>query len=168
MTNLRRKKMSRSEPRLMPECTIEGKDQYGFRTYAQPAPPKALRHYFIEGAHFGSDPARAIQYQGMFLKPKGLFFFCKFCGRMWAECPVDNETSSIAVMPCERHKPNYSWDVPGSVWLSWDSSWTDSLPKSVLEREFSLHYARTQPPHSIPIGSTERYAPSDTFTSPSG
>lgn len=123
---------------LMPECTKEGKDQYGFTIFTEPTKPKEFRHYFIEGQHYGSYPAQAIQYQGAFFKPRGLFFFCNECGRIWAECPVDNQRSQLVQTVCERHGQTYSWDYPGSLWLSWDASWIAGLPRKVLIRELAI------------------------------
>lgn len=42
---------------------------------------------------------------------------------------------------CEKHELPYPFRVPGSMWLDWDRTLSESLPSAALKREVDLHLA---------------------------
>lgn len=115
------------------------------------------RHFFIEGHYLGAVTLglERIRNGNALVPPKGNFFFCPHCCRMWAECPVEGQSGMVWSMACKNHKPGEAtggWghdhygmmQVPrtmpiGSIWLDWDPPFTASFPPRVMEWEFARH-----------------------------
>lgn len=84
-----------------------------------------------------------------------LLWYCGQCGTVYARChSVDLFGRSMewlsVRLACAKCQPYFSWEVPGSIWMGWDKDWTNSLPLSVLQREFDLHYEHLQKIGELP------------------
>ena len=114
----------------------------------------STQHFLIRGKHFGTAERTVgdtpLLIRGEPAPPHGEAFFCPICTELWAQCPVEGEPSTVHISPCDKHHPGEhfgSWSlgavspyqVPGSLMLSYDATWNNSLPLPILVREFHLH-----------------------------
>ena len=109
-----------------------------------------LRHFFIRGQYICSAPAEPHRVHSELCQPYGRAFFCPLCSEVWALAPVEGQPTHCHHAFCDKHHPEdpvigtwnfghiYSWDVPGSLWISYENQWNLDLPKEILEREFML------------------------------
>lgn len=71
--------------------------------------------------------------------PNSLLFYCTECGDVYAKFPVirvsDNRPLSWRSMAgcCTRCRKSY--EIPGSIWCSWEAEYTRRLPREVLQHE---------------------------------
>lgn len=114
------------------------------------------QHFFIRGRHYGTTERAPMVSRGDLAYPPGAAFFCPLCTELWAQCPIEGEPSIVHISPCDQHKcgdhfGSWSlgsvspWQVPGSLMLSYDGTWNQSLPLPVLVREFYLHFNHCYP-----------------------
>lgn len=80
-----------------------------------------------------------------------LAFGCKYCGKVYAHAilngmPKDKLRVRFLSCMCEgcRGKPpaylETMFEVPGSIWKSWDQDYQSVLPESVLAYEVERHF----------------------------
>lgn len=130
------------------------------------------RHFIVEGKYLGSVQLKAEwpHKSTTPVPPKGQCFFCPACARLWAECPVEGQSSMIWSLVCERHAPGDkiggmgpertgmylvgSCSPPGSLWLSWDNDFNSTLPAAVVSRELILHLKWAASTAPAPIASS--------------
>jgi len=70
-------------------------------------------------------------------------WFCPYCADIWARAIVTTApVFQSNAHPCEKHLLPDGWlfQLPGSIFLSWDKDFTAALPRELWEREFNLHY----------------------------
>ena len=79
--------------------------------------------------------------------PRSYLFICPTCGEVWAKADitysrltreVKRTPYQLLAIGCGQH-PQHSQEIGGSLWLSWDSDFTDSLSQDFLYRELFLH-----------------------------
>jgi hypothetical protein len=101
------------------------------------------QHYFAEGRYLGATERKLIRVHDTLSPPLGSAFFCPYCAEVWARCPVEINGSSqltmVWTLSCRKHPAHYGCGVPGSLFLTWDKSFNDSLPEDAIRREFSVH-----------------------------
>lgn len=78
--------------------------------------------------------------RGEFAPPSGYAYFCSTCGRVWARVVVTARPFSVWSLTCEKCPRSHSLEVAGSLFLSWERPFNDSLPREVLLREFEIGY----------------------------
>lgn len=111
----------------------------------------STQHFILRGKHFGTVERGRIVSRSETAPSHGCAFFCPICTDLWAQCPIEGEPSTVHIIPCDKHHPGDhfgSWSlgsvpryqVPGSLMLSYDNTWNECLPLSVLVREFHLHF----------------------------
>jgi hypothetical protein len=98
------------------------------------------QHFIIEGRYLGSAPRTFDLFAEAF--PRSVLLYCDQCGEAWAKFPVEASDKSVRPwiayrMTCRKHTTITHLDVPGSIWLSWDSDFLKALPLPVLEWEFN-------------------------------
>ena len=111
----------------------------------------STQHFLIRGKHYGTVERGQIWAHSERAAAFGYAFFCPLCTELWAQCPVEGQASQVHISPCDKHQIGErlgawshghvaSYQVPGSLMLSYDQTWNDVLPLAVLVREFHLHY----------------------------
>jgi hypothetical protein len=105
------------------------------------------RHFFIDGRFVASGPAGYREAEGKQHPPHSYSFVCGHCGEQWLKSPVALGEGkpllwNCLTLNCRRCNDKYPsrWRVPGSLWLSFDKSFTESFPEAVLRRELELHW----------------------------
>lgn len=109
--------------------------------------PPFLQHFIVQGKYLGSALRGKVWVQAERQSPRSMTFVCGVCGDAWAKCPVEKVgsptelTQFIAMLRvCPKHSQS-SYDVPGSLTLSWDGDFNDSFPEAVVQWEFQQHLA---------------------------
>jgi hypothetical protein len=104
------------------------------------------RLFIIEGGFCGEVPVEAEWIHNVLIPPQSYLFFCLTCGKDFARSPVykpDGECTEWQSIRgyCRKHAPSYlsMFQVPGSIWLSWDQKFTESFPEPVIRWEFNRH-----------------------------
>lgn len=115
------------------------------------------RHFFIEGQYLGSTPVgfERVRDSNRVVPPRGHSFFCPYCGRLWAECPVENQGAMVWTRGCKDHAAGsivggfpagglgsmmvHTFEAPGSIHLPWEEGFSASFPPKVIEWEFVRH-----------------------------
>lgn len=123
---------------IIKACKRKSTDFMGQTIYIEDAEAGVMRHFFLRGAHITSQQANAIHHIGGYYKPDGLAFFCKHCSELWFISPVDGRKSMVYTQDCDKHEADWSLDLPGSIWLSWDNFWNQEIPRFLLIRELKL------------------------------
>jgi len=108
------------------------------------------QHFFVEGSYLGTTMRKDIYVRSTVAPPMGEAFFCPFCARIWAVCPVVGQPTAVSTVLCEKHNPKDSvgdWQIgyaeyPGSILFSWDDEWNSMLPRDAFKREFLLYCKR--------------------------
>lgn len=106
---------------------------------------------FIDGALFDNREVGQIQVRNTLAAPYGQSFNCPICMRQWAVVMISGQPTHALNSFCSHHAIgeklgtwNFghiaNYQVPGSLWLSYDDQWNSRLRGRVLEREFLLHY----------------------------
>lgn len=90
---------------------------------------------FIGGKHYGKMRLPFGRVGKEPTPPEGGAFFCPTCGEIWARVLEEGRWHQVYTVGCSKHS---HWDIPGSLWLSWDSNWNAALPPEVIRREFHL------------------------------
>lgn len=105
------------------------------------------QHFFIEGRLVASAERRPILYAGQLAIPDSLLFYCRLCGDVFARAIIeDSERPAQAWQSircvCRKCRPRYPsmYEVPGSLWLSYDDNYLKALPGPVLEHEVKVHF----------------------------
>lgn len=101
---------------------------------------KSPVHFFLGSSLLGSS---AIEMEGNKhgLRPLSTAYFCPECGEVWARAMIPGQKWEVWHLHCEKHELPYPFRVPGSMWIPWERTFNDALPRVVLEREFYLHLA---------------------------
>lgn len=109
--------------------------------------------FIIEGKVLGDTLRSLTRVHEQLTEPLSLLFYCKFCGEVYAKCPVmraDGSTTQWQSFRCCCRKcaarSSLLSDWPGCVWLSWDRDYLAALPEPVLQWELLRHidsYERT-------------------------
>lgn len=100
----------------------------------------------VEGRYLGEARRTLVNHHGAMEAPYSYAFFCPVCADVWARCPVDfagrTREWTVWSVACRKH-PRRSSEVPGSLLLTWDKSFNDSLPHDALawELERQLDHA---------------------------
>ncbi len=95
-----------------------------------------VQHYIIAGAYLGSAPRRLVFVHGEPRLPESVLYYCRYCGEVFAKCPVDSSSQWQAyAMCCGRCPPRSVFDIPGSVYRDWDRDFVAALPEPVLRQE---------------------------------
>lgn len=97
-----------------------------------------VRRYFIEGKYLGSSPARTRFVHAQACPPISNSFCCPFCGRLWAEFPVEDQPFMFWSKCCGLCKGNV-FDVPGSTLLAWENELSADYPAAVWRSELLVH-----------------------------
>lgn len=110
---------------------------------ADSAPPTFTQHFIVEGKYLGSAQRGLTFINGGIGAPQSYAFFCPLCGDLWARCPVEandglTEEFMVWTKCCKKHG-RHSFDLPGSLYMAWDKSFSDSFPDELLREEFK-HY----------------------------
>lgn len=101
-----------------------------------------MAEVFIDGRYYGRMDLPFGRVGKVHTPPEGAVFFCPHCGDVWARVLEEGRYHQGYAVGCSKHS---HWDVPGSLWLSWDSNWNAALPPDAIRREFLLtldHWSR--------------------------
>jgi hypothetical protein len=94
----------------------------------------------IEDWSYGTMQLEGDFRHGEWAPPCSLAYFCPHCGRVWAKISVVSRPYFVWCVCCERCAGvSHLLEVAGSLWLSWDRTFNEALPTSVLRREFEIH-----------------------------
>lgn len=93
------------------------------------------QHFFIEGKYLGS--AERVSpfihsHHGDLREPYGVAYFCRVCGEVWAKFPVEGRQWVSYNVTCRKCDSPTGWNLPGSIWLSWEKELMEALPFAVL------------------------------------
>lgn len=102
--------------------------------------------------------------------PYGEAFFCPICAEVWATVTVEGQPTHCRNAFCERHEIGdrlgtwsfgtvERWQLPGSLWSSYDSVWNSRLPPAALQRELLLTIAYREKELNQPIYADNLYPP---------
>lgn len=101
------------------------------------------QHFIVEGQYLGQSIRSLKHYHNEVGLPPSYAFFCPVCAEVWARCPVDLNGKLQPFMAwsvaCKKHEHPHGLWVPGSLMLSWDKPFTDSLPDAAVRRELIIH-----------------------------
>ena len=70
-----------------------------------------------------------------------ILWYCSSCGEVYARLPVDGPARWHAIEGCcSNCLPAKSvwWQIPGSIWCSYNWQYNCQLPLEVIKREFKL------------------------------
>lgn len=95
------------------------------------------RHYYLHGKHMGTSELTTFSARLKWYH-RSYAFFCPACGEIWARCFVEGEPWAVVHTPCERCGKFSVIEVPGSLWIPLHPEFNNSLPRSLLLREFTL------------------------------
>lgn len=72
-------------------------------------------------------------------------WFCPVCGEVWARA-ITGGRFAVWTRPCSKHLDPLlpSLAIPGSIWLAWDTDFTDSLSRELVSRELLLLLAHVE------------------------
>jgi hypothetical protein len=99
----------------------------------------ALRYYMVEGKYRGAAPAKVRMVHAELMRPLGNSYFCTSCGKLWAQCAVDNAKHMVWCVPCGSCPDPDGLRVPGSTLLSWEGHTLDDLPDAMVTYELMVH-----------------------------
>lgn len=105
------------------------------------------QHFFLAGGQFlgSADRKRELVERSSIRAPQSYAFFCPTCAEVWARCPVEREDGThepfrAISRGCKQHT-QHGMEVGGSLWLTWDETFSNCLPEEVVRRELELHLA---------------------------
>ena len=96
-------------------------------------PAGFAQDFFAEGRYLGSVERRFDLTKGV--APLSYAFFCHACGDVFAKAPIPNRPWQYWSRTCRKCPGSETLGIPGSLWLSWDTEYTDALPAPVLQWE---------------------------------
>jgi hypothetical protein len=96
------------------------------------------QHFYVGDEYLGEALRGLCIIHAQPQPPVGYAFFCPECSALWSTCCVEGRPSMVWTRHCVQH-PDLLFPPAGSLWLPWDSSFTDSFPEAVLRRELELH-----------------------------
>ena len=96
-------------------------------------------HLEIEGDDYGTLEIEGDFRHGEWYAPTGWAYFCSCCGRVWGTVRISGQRVYPWTITCAGcAKEGHNLEVGGSVWLQWERSFNEALPRKALEREFEL------------------------------
>lgn len=99
--------------------------------------------FTIHGQPYGGGLREEVFVRGELQTPWSTAFFCPHCGEIWAKATIPGARFRVYTHPCEKHPsqtPVWVNEVPGSVFLTHDRDYEDSLPEEVWRRELDLAF----------------------------
>lgn len=110
------------------------------------------QHFFVEGQYKGSTLRPKIPVHEVYVPPCGVAFFCPFCARVWALCPVEGQVTRVMSQLCGKHTKGEQlggWETPGfyhepgSMYVGFEKNWIDYWPEDMIKYEFELIVKQT-------------------------
>jgi hypothetical protein len=110
------------------------------------------QHFFIEGRYLGSVKRKFDLALGG--SPLSYGFFCHCCGEVFAKCPVELPREPFSdvrgltrpwqfwARTCRKCEGSETLGQPGSIWLTWDTEFTEAFPLAGLQWEFERELER--------------------------
>lgn len=112
------------------------------------------RYFFVQKKDYGFTGIGPTVHFEQLLPPESLTFVCQECGEQWGVFPVRHSQTGklsrfrVYNLLCEKCCTEVHFNhVPGTVHLSWDKPFNDSIPEELLRRELQL-YLNTYPESS--------------------
>lgn len=103
------------------------------------------QHFTVGNSWYGTSERQMTFVHAQSQVPSSYAFCCTVCGEVWARCGVEHPQAQWMFLNrgCPVHARQL--EVPGSVWVSWDSDYNNSLPAELLRRELELHLSLWEP-----------------------
>lgn len=102
--------------------------------------------FFIEGRLLGEAERAPLLIHAEVQSPNSDLYFCTHCGDVFARFPVTHASGKLSPWQSYRSicrkchsRSTAMYNVPGSIWRSWDTPFTDSLPQAILSWELDRH-----------------------------
>lgn len=102
--------------------------------------PALSQTWFITGKCFGTFPISLERTHNQLHPPRSYAWACPHCGEVWARRFVPSSPWFFWTVCCEACTPKNtnSLTPPGSIYHSWDESYTQNLPLPILRYEAEL------------------------------
>lgn len=97
--------------------------------------------FWVRDGPSGQSSRDYDQVHGRPVPPEGCAYFCPDCGEVWARVSIPGRPFAVFARLCERHCRGWLSNVGGSLWLDWHRDFNESIPMTLLMREFCLHLA---------------------------
>ncbi len=102
-----------------------------------------VQTFIFAGTKLGEAFRKGKQVHEELQRPANLLFYCGNCGLVYAKCPIlcfslcgPWQSIKGCCMDCT---PTSQFEVPGSIWITWDEDFLLALPMPVLEQELKRH-----------------------------
>lgn len=97
-----------------------------------------LQTVFVGGQYLGSSHRYPLNKHSTLQKPISFACFCPVCGDVWARVVIPDTKFFCYHIACSKHHYDGS-PTAGSLWITMEQDFIDTMPFEVLKRELLLH-----------------------------
>lgn len=109
------------------------------------------QHFIIEGRPFGTGDRGFVYTKEVKHIPWSVLYVCRYCGNEYARAPVlvagverEYTVHTGVCRRCAQRTRSVHFDIPGSIWRSWDAEFVNAFPPEVLRWELERHIEHTE------------------------
>lgn len=96
--------------------------------------------FYVHEICLGETTRKLQRVHGELQTPVSYAYVCPECGNLWAKAVVRGGVSPFRplAIACSLHQ-GHSLAPAGSLWLPWDTEYTNAFPEGILRRELQIH-----------------------------